>query len=149
MRHRKTDTEQGAAIVEMALVTPFLVLLLLGIIEFGWAFSQNLDIKHGAREAARMLSVNEDPGGAGTQSQNIISDVCDRMDLFPGTSVTLMRTGAAVDSTATARVSVAVGQNTLTGFLDWAIQPSMVIEATVETRLQREADWDNASGACT
>ncbi len=72
----KRNDERGVALVEMALLTPFLVLLLLGMIEFGWLFAQNLDIKHGAREAARMLSVNDDPGGGGTQSQNIITGVC-------------------------------------------------------------------------
>lgn len=148
MRVRDSSSDRGAAIVEMALVTPFLVLLLLGVIEFGWAFSQNLDIKHGAREAARMLSVNEDPGGSGTQSQNIIADVCGRMDLFPGTTVTLIQNGTTVDSPATAQVSVAAGQNTLTGFLDWAIPPSMSITATVDTRLQKEADWTPATGSC-
>jgi Flp pilus assembly protein TadG len=145
---RANDSDRGAAIVEMALVTPFLVLLLLGMIEFGWVFAQNLDVRHGAREAARMLSVNEDPGGGGGQSANIIADVCSRMDLFPGTSVTLVQNGTSVDSVAAAQVSVAVGQNTLTGFLDWAIPPSMTITSEVETRLQKAADWSSGSGTC-
>lgn len=145
---RANDSDRGAAIVEMALVTPFLVLLLLGVIEFGWVFAQNLDVRHGAREAARMLSVNEDPGGGGGQSANIIADVCQRMDLFPGTSVTLVQNGTSVDSVAAAQVSVAVGQNTLTGFLDWAIPPSMTITSEVETRLQKAADWSSGSGTC-
>lgn len=132
----------------MALVTPFLLLLVLGMVEFGWLFAQNLDIKHGAREAARMISINEDPPGGGTQAQRIIASVCDRMDLFPGTSVELVQNGTTVDSPATAQVSIAAGQNTLTGFLDWAIPPTMTITSTVETRLQKEADWTSASGSC-
>jgi Flp pilus assembly protein TadG len=132
----------------MALLTPFLLLLLLGLVEFGWLFAQNLDIKHGAREAARMVSLNEDPGGGGSHSQNIIADVCGRMDLFPGTEVSLSQAGTTVDSTATATVSVAAGQNTITGLLDWAIPSSMVIAAEVETRLQKAADWTVASGSC-
>ena len=136
------------AVVEMALLTPFLVLILLGVVEFGWLFAQNLDIKHGAREAARMLSINEDPGGAGTQTQNIVADVCSRMDLYPGTTVQLIQNGTAVDSPATAVVSIAAGQNTLTGFMDWAIPSSMIISATVETRLEKEADWTSGSGSC-
>lgn len=140
--------DRGAALVEMALLTPFLVLLLLGMIEFGWLYSQNIDIKHGAREAARMISLNEDPAGSGSQAQNIIADVCGRMDLFAGTSVTLSRAGSAVDSEATAEVSIDAGQNTLTGFLGWAIPGSMVMTASVETRLQKAADWSNDNGAC-
>lgn len=144
----RPSRERGAAVVEMALVTPFLVLLLMGIVEFGWLFSQNLDIKHGAREAARMISVNEDPGGGGNQSLNIINDVCDRMDLFAGTSVTLAQSGTSVDSAASATVTVAAGQNTLTNFLDWAIPSSYELSATVETRLQKEADWSGATAPC-
>jgi Flp pilus assembly protein TadG len=140
--------QRGAAVVEMALVTPFLILLLLGLVEFGWLFAQNLDIKHGAREAARMISLNEDPGGGGSQAGNIISDVCDRMDLFPGTSVALSRTGATVDSAATATVSVAAGGNTLTGFLDWAIPDTFVLAADVDTRLQKEATWAPGTAPC-
>jgi Flp pilus assembly protein TadG len=148
MMRRINNSDKGSAIVEMALVTPFLVLLLLGMLEFGWLFTQNLDIKHGAREAARILSVNEDPGGGGTQAQNIITDVCQRMDLYPGTSVTLIQNGTTVDSVASAEVSIAAGQNTLTGFLDWAIPSTMVLNSEVETRLQKAADWGPASGSC-
>ena len=57
MSHKKRG-ERGASLVEFALTAPFLILLLLGIIEFGWAFNQNLDVRHGARETARLVDVN-------------------------------------------------------------------------------------------
>ena len=44
--------------VEFAIAAPLLFLLLFGIIDFGWAFSQNLDVKHAAREGARLAAVN-------------------------------------------------------------------------------------------
>jgi TadE-like protein len=59
MRGRR---ERGASIVEFAIVAPLLFLLLFGIIDFGWAFSQNLDVKHAAREGARLAAVNAAPG---------------------------------------------------------------------------------------
>ena len=59
-------SERGASVVEFAIVAPLLFLLLFGIIDFGWAFSQNLDVKPAAREGARLAAVNEaqgaDPG---------------------------------------------------------------------------------------
>jgi Flp pilus assembly protein TadG len=67
MRGRR---ERGASIVEFAIVAPLLFLLLFGIIDFGWAFSQNLDVKHAAREGARLAAVNAAPG----------SDPADRLD---------------------------------------------------------------------
>ena len=48
--------------VEFAIVAPLLFLLVFGIIDCGWAFSQNLDVKHAAREGARLAAVNEASG---------------------------------------------------------------------------------------
>lgn len=48
--------------MEFAIVAPLLFALLFGIIDFGWAFSQNLDVKHAAREGARLAVVNAGTG---------------------------------------------------------------------------------------
>jgi|FLYL01.1.fsa_nt_gi Flp pilus assembly protein TadG len=55
---RRTSRERGAALVEMALVTPFLLLLLLGIIEFGYKFGQYNGIRHAVREGARFAAAD-------------------------------------------------------------------------------------------
>jgi Flp pilus assembly protein TadG len=49
--------ERGAAAVEFALVLPLLLVLLLGIIDFGLYFYNDLQLTHVARDAARYLSV--------------------------------------------------------------------------------------------
>ncbi len=46
--------EGGAAIVEMAIVLPLLVLLVFGIIEFGLAFNKRLTIGNATQSAARV-----------------------------------------------------------------------------------------------
>ena len=51
--------ERGAAAVEFALVLPLLLVLLLGIIDFGLYFYNDLQLTHVARDAARYLSVGE------------------------------------------------------------------------------------------
>jgi Flp pilus assembly protein TadG len=131
-------------LVELALLTPFLLLLTFGIVEFGWLFAQHIDVRHGAREAARMISVDAEPVGA-----DLVEDVCNRMDLSPGTSVTLSRAGNQVRDAASATVSLDAGQNTLTSFFDWAIPSGFTLAATVETRLQTVPTWANpTSGTC-
>ena len=43
---RSQRSEQGASAVEMAMVAPFLLILLLGIIEFGYIFGQYNEVRH-------------------------------------------------------------------------------------------------------
>lgn len=50
--------QRGAAAVEFALVLPILLLILLGIIDFGLYFYNDLQLTHAARDAARYLSVD-------------------------------------------------------------------------------------------
>lgn len=45
--------EHGAVAVEFALVLPLLVLLLVGILDYGVWYADSLTVKHGAYEAAR------------------------------------------------------------------------------------------------
>ena len=55
---RYKSRERGANLVEFAILAPLLIMLLFGIIEFAWIFAQNLDVRHGAREGARLAAVN-------------------------------------------------------------------------------------------
>ena len=49
--------ERGQALVEFALVLPILLILVLGIIEFGRAWNLHQTITHAAREGARLAAV--------------------------------------------------------------------------------------------
>ncbi len=51
--------EDGAAAVEFALVLPVLILLVFGIIEFGFVFNRWLGVTHAAREGVRSLSLGD------------------------------------------------------------------------------------------
>lgn len=46
--------EKGQSLVEFALVVPILLLLVLGIMEFGRAYSANLTLQNATREGARL-----------------------------------------------------------------------------------------------
>lgn len=60
----RRDTERGAAIVEMALILPLLVVLVFGIVEFGRAYNTQVTLTHSAREAVRVLAITQDPAEA-------------------------------------------------------------------------------------
>ncbi len=49
-------THRGAAAVEMAIVLPLLLLLILGVIEYGWMFLKNQGVTNVARQTARVAA---------------------------------------------------------------------------------------------
>ena len=55
--HRLKKNERGVALLEFALVAPILILLVLGILEFGWLFNGWITINGAAREGARIATV--------------------------------------------------------------------------------------------
>jgi len=50
--------EQGQALVEFAIVLPILLMVVCGIIDFGWLFYNQLSVQNACREGARFACVN-------------------------------------------------------------------------------------------
>lgn len=76
--------ESGAAAVEFALVLPLLLVLLLGIIDFGLYYYNDLQLTHVARDAARYLSVDDAAGAdAAIGNANLISTTIDSKVITP------------------------------------------------------------------
>jgi len=63
VRQRLRD-ERGATVVEFAMVVPFLLVLVLGIAEFGHAFQVQGTLSAAAREGARVMALQNDPAAA-------------------------------------------------------------------------------------
>lgn len=138
--------ERGASLVEFALIMPLLVLLVFGTVEAAWAFANNLDVRHGAREGARLIAVNADPAIAGaTQTDRLVNETCDRMDMAGNTTATVefTRTGSAVGDAAT--VTVTAPHDDLTGFL--GAFGGITLSSSVDIRIEQVATWTvNAGG---
>jgi Flp pilus assembly protein TadG len=54
---RRRRREDGAALVEFALILPVLVLLLFGMIDFGFIYNDYLQVRQGVRDGARQGAV--------------------------------------------------------------------------------------------
>ncbi|MFJ4168160.1 TadE/TadG family type IV pilus assembly protein [Paenarthrobacter sp. NPDC089714] len=54
------DRQRGASVVEFALIVPLLLSMLLGVIDFGVAYSENISLQAAAREGARQGVTNGD-----------------------------------------------------------------------------------------
>jgi Flp pilus assembly protein TadG len=61
---RRFGREQGQALVEFALILPLVLLLLLGMVDFGRAMNYYNDMTQLAAEAARAAAVNHNPDGS-------------------------------------------------------------------------------------
>ncbi len=57
---RILKNNKGQSVVEFALIVPILLLLVFGIVEFGYAFYNKAVMEHAARSTLRMASVGKD-----------------------------------------------------------------------------------------
>lgn len=145
---RRAKGDDGAVLVEFAIIAPFLFLIIFAIIEFGWAFGQYLDVRHGAREGARLAAVNYAdplnpvPSTGAAQSQEIVDAICDRMgdDINGGTITLRFVVNTDRDTGDQAEITLASKLDTLTGFLDPFLQ-GRAINNDIRFRLERDASW--------
>lgn len=129
--------DRGVALVEFAIIAPLLFLMIFGIIEFGYGFLQNLDVRHGAREGGRLAAVAFGTGGGNPQADAIIDETCSRLDHPRGVTITLSAPdGAAVGRSAV--VTVSRSYTSLTGFFN-AFTPTLT--STIKVRLEQPATW--------
>lgn len=122
--------ERGATLVEFAFVAPFLLFLILGTVELGWALGLNNDVRHGAREAARIAAVS---------APNLQNNVCNSMDLASGQTVTYQIVSGSGDTGSTGAVTVSAPAGSLSGvpLISWVIPANL--SSTVEFRLEQAA----------
>lgn len=64
------SSERGAVAVEFAILAPVLVMLLLGIIEFGRAYNVQISLTNAAREGVRAMAINSSQPLAMTAAKN-------------------------------------------------------------------------------
>ncbi len=147
-RRQLRAPDRGAALVELGIILPLLFLLIFGIIEFGWAYFQQLDLRHGAREGARLAAVNYKTTASPTpadQATQIVNEVCDRMDSGDSTTVRIEQVGgAAVGSELQVTVEKPLDQ--LTGFLGFALN-DITLRSSVTARIEQNATWQSMSSA--
>lgn len=79
----RLQRESGAAMVEFALVLPVLLLLIIGMIDFGFYFYNDLQLSHAVRDAARQASV------AKTGDYDDATEIIRNVRLFPPENTTL------------------------------------------------------------
>ena len=134
--------ERGASAVEMAMVAPFLLILLLGIVEFGFLFGEYNELRHAVREGARYAAVSEPDlnGDSVIDEDDVIQKICDSMGLgAPTIDIVLSRTGDAIGDVGT--VTVTLDAESLSGAPIISIFVPDELENTATFRLEQPATW--------
>jgi len=101
--------ERGTALVEFALIAPFLFLLLFGIIDFGRALNYYNQVTQLAGQGARAASVNRMPDGtaisSGTALQSALVNLTGQPELRNGEVVCITQVPAKVGDPVQIKVS--------------------------------------------
>ena len=138
---RRNKSERGANLVEFALVAPLLMILIFGIIEFSWVFAQNLNVRHGAREGARLAAVDFTP---------LVPETCGRMDIVSGADVTIA--GTEINGTTgfgpgdEVAVTVDAPVQEITGMFSTWLPTNLA--STVSIRVEQPSTWTNGTTSC-
>jgi Flp pilus assembly protein TadG len=114
MRQRLRD-QPGASAVEFALVVPLLILLVLGIAEFGRAFQAQSTLSAAARESVRTMALQNDPARARAMARSVASSL--RPSLTDGQiAISPAACPATYTPGASVRVTITYRMPFLTGF---------------------------------
>jgi Flp pilus assembly protein TadG len=79
-RRRRIASEQGQTAVEFALVAPFIVVLLLAVIQFAVAFHNYVTLTDAARAGARRAIVARFGGGNFDEAKQAVRDAAAGLD---------------------------------------------------------------------
>lgn len=142
MRPRVRDREQGASLVEFALVLPLLAVLLFGILEFGMALNDYQSIRQGTREGARQAAVQQygsTPSTCGDSSwpSEVRQTVClteSRIGLGSGVAVAVVFTNISASENSV-RVCTQRNVDPVTGLIP-AID-NVILKTSIEMRMEK------------
>jgi Flp pilus assembly protein TadG len=154
LRRSPRRDESGVALVEFALVLPLLLVLLLGMLDFGTAFNYWIDQTHLANEGARWAVVNKNPGS--TTLQDYIRGQADSNELRNGGSstlpdpmqVTICFPNGTSNVGDPVQVKTSVDYNWLPFLGDRLSVSQTTIQATARMRLEAVPTNYAADGAC-
>jgi Flp pilus assembly protein TadG len=103
-------SERGAVAVEFAILAPVLIMLLMGIMEFGRAYNAQVSLTNAAREGVRVMAISNSEASARTAAKNAA------VTLSPAlvdSNITFSATSCAADAQMT--VTIKYTLSTLTG----------------------------------
>jgi hypothetical protein len=153
---RRATREDGAALVEFALILPVLAVLLFGMLEFGKLFNYWIDETHLAAEGARWAVVNNVPSGSSLQQY--ILNQADSTELKNGAHVCVSfpaggtpKVGDPVQVDMSYEAGVPVVSGLLNTFFGGSMPSSIKVKGSSTMRLEAPPtnySAGNVGGSC-
>lgn len=130
----RLKSESGQALVEFALVLPLLILIICGIIDFGWIFGNQLLLSNACKEATRVCAINSDltQNELTAKAEQIVSEQEGALYSNGKINVSVIKNTTAEEVTVTANCNL----NTLTPVFSTIFGPTYVISSTTIMRME-------------
>jgi Flp pilus assembly protein TadG len=132
---RFAKRDDGQALVEFALIMPFLLLFLVGIVEFGRAWNEHEVLTDATREGARQAAIYDLAGTVTVDSiNNVIKRVLSSNGMAPDSaSITLTNWNGASNSPLTVQVQYPYQFLFFGPLANWATGQSRVVLSSTFT----------------
>ena len=133
----KFNNKNGTAIVEFAIVLPFLLLLLMGIIEFSLILYDKAVLTNASREGARAGIVSQNPRVTDGEIQTIVKNYCRNFlitfgsDTLEDADITILRAGLNFGDDLTVTVNYRYDFLVLPNFMTTALGPINLLAQTL------------------
>jgi Flp pilus assembly protein TadG len=145
LRQRLLD-RSGQSALEFALVVPFVLLLLLGLVDFGQAYNYKNDVTSLANEAARFASVNSCTPCGSKSIEAYVKSNAESRDLQngggqiaePGVQISICFVSGTGQINDALRATATATFNFLPSLLNVvpSLQPSVTLSSTVTQRVE-------------
>jgi Flp pilus assembly protein TadG len=117
-RRRPRSRQKGSAAVEFALVVPLFLMILFGIVEYGWMFYQQSNLASAVRDGLRQGVTISQSASPDPRAMAVKVAQADLLALgIPTADATLSATYAGASPTKTMTLTVALKYRKLVGFV--------------------------------
>jgi Flp pilus assembly protein TadG len=133
---RWRQREDGQAMVEFALILPIFLLILCGIVDFGWLFYNQLTLNNACREGARYAVVNT-ADNADTQAIiNHIENVSSNVFANDGVDITVTYSAPSNPTSGDVTVNMSADISFFTPVLSTVMGKEKTITSTVIMKVE-------------
>lgn len=133
---KKLKREDGQSMVEFALILPIFLLILCGIIDFGWLFYNQLSLNNACREGARYAVVHTAENADTQAIINHIENLSTNVFANDGVDITVTYSAPSDPTSGDITVSMEADISFFTPVLSTVLGKEKTIESTVIMKVE-------------